>query len=146
MKRIFYALLPIVLLFLSACSEKIETYKYAVIDQNVTISGKKEVQLANRFMQYWDARSRHDFSSSYTYELPYTQFIKNKNVYISEGKSTYQNYKVILKNINYDEKNNDIVWLQRQYIHDKTILMLKSKWIYINDTWYHKYTFSVFPE
>ena len=144
-RLLFLGIVGIALIF-GGCGEKLEKYKFSSIDANVSLSTDEEIGLANRFLKYWDARSRKDFETSYQMELPYNRYLKTYNMYEAEGQSIFENFHTVLLSVRFDKDEKNIAWIQRKYIHKDTVLLLNSKWINVHGTWYHKYTFSVFPE
>ena len=138
-------LIMVSMLFLG-CSPKEKHYKYASIDQNLTLADENIKELAMRFMQYWDAVSRHDFNTSYQMELPYIQFVKPYDDYTTEGNAQFEHFYVTLKKVECLDGNCTTALLQREYRFKKKILSFKSKWIKVNGTWYHRYDFSLFPQ
>ena len=145
MRQAAAAFLLLALVFIG-CSDKLESYEYAKVDSNLTLTTPDEIALANRFLKYWDARSHHDFKTSFSIELPYIQYTKLPDTYHAEGKTTFEGYQVILKKIDYKDSKHQIATIHRIYIYKDKNLDFKSKWIKVNGTWYHKYDFSLFPQ
>lgn len=144
MKTLFGSLLLIVLL--TACSERVPESKYVSIDQNVTFDTKNAKELRNRFITYWDLRSRHLFEKSYRYELPYIRFLKNEETYNSELSVTFKDFKIIMKKVVFDNPEQTRATVYREYIKDDVLLHQKTRWYLVNGTWYRKYDFSLFPD
>ncbi len=135
----------LVLILLTACSDKIPKSEYVSIDQNITLNTKNAQELRNRFITYWDMRSRHLFDQSYSYELPYIRFLKNVEIYKSELSVTFRGFKTVMTKLQFDDAGQTRATIYRDYIKDDVQLHQKSRWYLVNGTWYRKYDFSLFP-
>jgi hypothetical protein len=140
------ALLTAALFVISGCGEKPKHYEYADVDQNLSVGSKEESALLNRTLEYWNARSSHDFKTSYEMELPYNRFLKTFELYDAESKSLYNGFHTTIKRIELSKKDPRIAWVFREYKYDDKKLNMRSKWILVDGKWYHKYDFSVFPQ
>ena len=136
----------ILLFFISGCNERLQTRKYASIDENLIVLNKEEIALANRFIEYWDYRSQHQFDKSYHYEFPYYCFITPISKYIGESKTNNKAFNNIILSINYENLDQTIAWIERKYIKNNFSSIKKDKWIYVNGSWFHQYTSSAFPK
>ncbi len=147
MKRALFTIPVGILLCLMmiSCSDKQASSQYVSIDENLTLQSKKDRALANRFIEYWDARSTHQFDKSYKYELPYDRYLKDIKQYRAELAVTLENYHVKMDKIEYLDADKRVALVYRTYTREKVLLKIKSKWIFVNGTWYRKYDFSLFP-
>lgn len=144
--RFLTVLLTAVLFIMSGCNEKPKHYQYADADQNLSVGSKEESALLDRVLAYYDARSTHDFKSSYKMELPYNRFLKTFERYDAESNSLYKGFHTTIDRIELSKKDPRIAWIFREYKYDDKKLYMRSKWILVNGKWYHKYDFSVFPQ
>jgi hypothetical protein len=144
MKSVLGTLVAIVVL-MTACSDKAPTSDYVSIDQNITFQTKNAKELRNRFISYWDLRSRHQFDQSYGYELPYIRFLKNEEIYKSELAVTFKGFHTVMTKLHFDDAEQTRATIYRDYVKDDVKLHLKSRWYLVNGTWYRKYDFSLFP-
>ena len=128
------------------CSERVPQSKFVSIDQNVTFDSEKSQKLRNRFIAYWDARSRHEFDKSYEFELPYIRFLKDEDTYKSELSVTFKGYETVMTKLEFDDKAQSRATVYRKYIKDDVELRMKTRWYYVNGRWYRAYDFSLFPK
>lgn len=142
--RIVFAVSLVYLLL--GCSDRVSKSKYVTVDENVSMETQSERALRNRFVEYWDARSLHDFDKTYTYEMPYQRFLKPFEVYSGELSVTFSEYNTVLKAIRFENEARDTATVFREYIKDDVILHQKTAWYLVNGTWYRKYAFSLFPQ
>lgn len=134
------------ILLLSGCSDGPVESKYVSIDQNISFDTKKAEHLRDRFIAYWDARSTHAFDKSYAYELPYIRFLKNAETYKSELSVTFNDFNIMMSHIDFDDAAQDRATVYRTYKKGEVELRQKTRWYYVNEEWYRKYDFSLFPE
>ncbi len=145
MKRGSIAVVLALLLGVAGCTEK-KHFEYAGVDANVSLDTPRREALAERVMEYWDARSRHDFKTSYEMELPYDRYLKEYSLYEAEGRSLFKGFFTQVTKIRIDSGDSRIAWVSRDYRYDDKNLKMRDKWILVNGVWYHKYFFSVFPQ
>ncbi len=145
-KGLFAVLTILSAMWFAGCSDKPGHYEFAGLDANVTLDSSEQKALADRVLRYWDARSRHDFESAYKIELPYDRFLKPFEIYKAEGGSLYKGFHTQVMRMQFDPSDRRIAWVFREYRYDDKRLPMRSKWIRVNGTWYHKYNFSVFPQ
>jgi hypothetical protein len=132
--------LTIALLF-GGCSVKLPSYKEVKVRGD--LSSIKEKKLAKAFMEYWRARVRGDYKTSYRYELPYQRYILDYDSYRKKIGNIYPKAKVILVKIDYLSPNVAII--SRDVKFKKKIYHKKDKWIYVDGKWYHKFYQNILP-
>jgi len=123
-------------------SHKLAIKKHVDINESIKIDDY-DIKLIKRFMEYWELRSTYNFEKSFLYELPYIQYTKSLEDYISEGKTRYRNFDISL--INILVKNEYTVEITRKFKYKKIELKFKSIWIKVNGTWYRKYDLIISP-
>lgn len=128
------------------CSDRLSKSKYVSVDENVSLETESLRALRNRFVEYWDARSLHEFDKTYMYEMPYQRFLKPFDVYSGELSVTFNEYNTVLKAIRFENEEKDTATVFREYIKDDVVLHQKTVWYLVNGTWYRKYAFSLFPQ
>ncbi len=143
MKLTFIISFLAVVIFIG-CSEKINENDYASIEKDFAYENQ-DSKLLQRVLDYWYLRSTHEFKKSYKYELPYQIYLKKFDNYADESASTYRKFHTSILKIEY-QHNNSIAIVYRKYKYKNTVLNQKSKWIKLENEWYHKYDYTVFPE
>lgn len=140
MKRL---LLGTFLLFaLLGCEKK---YAYVEVDKNVTAADEKTEALLSRFKDYWEYRSKNESEDSYAYELPYLNFIKDRQWYVRFHTGDRKAYKVTVLKIKYDPRESAHVEILTNIDLTHTSYSFWDQWYYVNGTWYHKYIQSILP-
>lgn len=134
------ALVLSIILF-SACERK---YQFVSRDSNLTLNTDIEKKLSQRHLDYWEAYSQKKFDESFTFELPYLNFIKGKEWYDAFFSSNNQNYKIVQKGIKLTDKDSAIV--TTKYIRKKNTYTFQDRWYRVNGTWYHWYRRSKLPK
>jgi hypothetical protein len=134
-------------LFILGCESKQKNYRYVEIDNNVSIEGNVTdlQQFKRRFSEFWEASAVVDFDTTYQYELPYLNFLKDLPWYLNFQSGAKERYMTTIINVKADPRHNDIVYVRQN--HKSTLLdvNITEKWIYINGTWYHSYRQSLLP-
>ena len=140
MKRIF--LFAVLFWIFGGCSMRtIPTYSDVTYHQ-IKISDSKTKRLVERFVEYWHARTQGDMKKAWKFELPYQKFLSSFKKYKAEV-GGYKGAKIELVGIRYEVPNIAIV--TRKVRIGKNVMLKKDKWLYIKDTWYHKYYQTIFP-
>jgi hypothetical protein len=132
------------IIFFNGCNEKVTENNYASFKKDF-IYENQDIELLQRVLDYWYLRSTHEFKESYKYELPYQRYLKDFKLYANEGASIYRDFYTTITDVKYIH-NNTIAIVNRVYKRKKITLSQKSKWIKVNNLWYHKYDYTVFPE
>lgn len=133
-------LLIVSIIFLIGCEK---SRKYALIDANITFSSKSIENLSKRHLDYWEAMSKRDFNTTFSYELPYLQFIKSKKWYANFNQSNNYHYSIIQKNIIL--KTPHIASIKTFYELNDNTYTFEDHWYLVNDSWYHKFKTSKLP-
>lgn len=126
--------------FLLGCEQKFE---YANKDANLTLEDKNEKDLSSRHLEYWEDRSKNEFNSSYTYEMPYQQFIKSLHWYNDFHKTGRKHFKIIQKEINIKEKS---ALIESQFIYKKSKYTFHDPWFLVKGKWYHQFKTTKLPQ
>lgn len=129
-------------IFFSACSVKLPTYKEVKVE-NVNFDSAKDKKLAKAFLEYWKARVRGEYTTSYKYELPYQRYIFDYKTYRKQIGSIYPGATVVLTKIEYKAPNVAVV--SREVKLGKKVYKKKDKWIYVDGEWYHKFYQNIMP-
>ncbi|SMC10165.1 hypothetical protein [Nitratiruptor tergarcus] len=125
------------------CATKIPSYQNIKINKAYFQGSSKEKKLVSAFANYWQARIKGDYKTSFSYELPYQQYIKDFNKYKELIGGIYKGTTITLKNIKYSHPNIAIV--TRVVKIGKNLYPRKDKWIYIDGKWYHKFYQTILP-
>lgn len=125
----------------TACEPK---YRFASIDQNVTLTNKHEKELSRRHLAYWDSMSQKNFLESYTFELPYQRYIQGQEWYGRFFEGNNKEYEIVLKDLEWIDDNRVLV--HTEYIRQKNRHIFKDRWFYVNGTWYHMFDTSKLPK
>jgi len=142
--KIYLIFISLIVLFFTSCNTKPNENEFVVIEKDFNYINQ-DSKLLQRILDYWYLRSMHKFEESYEYELPYQTYLKTFERYADEGATTYRKFRVAITKIEYKNEKS-IALVYRKYYRKNTELNLSSKWIKIENKWYHKYDYTVFPE
>jgi len=101
--------------------------------------------LKERFVSYWEKRGEKKFSKTYSYEIPYLQYLHSRDWYQNFFIDAPQ-FKVIAIHKLYECGTKSCILgikLYRKKSSDP--IYLHDKWIKIDGVWYHKYRDSYLP-
>lgn len=127
----------LIILFLQGC----EKYKFASIDAN--ISDDIPSDLKKRYLNYWESKSKNDYKVTFTLELPYENYLKPLEEYISFQTATKTKYKIKALNIKKPFIDTFIITSEIDFGYKKTLQ--NDKWIEVNGIWYHYYYPNILP-
>lgn len=142
--KVNFIIIAFIVIFLASCSEKTKKNEYATVKKDFNYNDQ-DSRLLQRILDYWYLRSTHQFKKSYEFELPYQTYLKGFDSYADEGATIYRKFHTEIVKIEY-ENEDTIATVYRKYSRKKVELAQKSKWIKIENEWYHKYDYTVFPE
>ena len=138
------------LLLLAGCSEK-RDFKYAYIDENITIvNGENSTPemieaLKLRNLEYWEYSSMADYDKAFEYELPYLKFLHHKDWYADFHESDTKNYEITIFEIKFDEEEPYVAHVAMMLKYKDRLIELRHRWYDINGKWYHRYSPSYIP-
>ena len=125
---------------MTGCEKK---YRYVKVDQNATKALKAYPELSERFKSYWEAMSEKNYKETFSYELPYMNFIHDKTWYLDFKEGSRKHFKVtLLEIVPVGEKS---VVVKARFKVKKSVYTVSDKWYKVNGTWYHQYYDSILP-
>lgn len=140
MRYLLIGLFYFFILFLQGCAYKSQ------MGNTLEAKSQKHQKLIQRFTQYWNYRSSCNPQKSFSYELPYQQYLLGKEGYIARMDRRYCGAKIFLKKIEHNKMYPDIAIIVRKVeLKNGLQYPAKDKWIYIDGQWYHKFYQTVFP-
>ena len=102
--------------------------------------------LKQRVTHYWSSKGDKEFEKSYSYELPYLQYLHTEHWYEKFFQNAPKFSKIELKKIT---KKNNTTFILGLLLYPKfapnSPTYLYDKWINIDGIWYHKYIDSAIP-
>ncbi len=128
-----------ILISLSGCEKK---YQYVSIDTNATFNNKQE-NLIEAFSEYWEAKSKKDFSLSYKYELPYQRYLHSINWYQIFHSPNNQGFTVAL--VSLEKIDNELILVHAKATFNGFTTSFIDPWYYVNESWFHKFQESKLP-
>ncbi len=107
------------------------------VDKNVAMKSK----LKERVVQYWENRSKKQFSKTYSYELPYQTYVHSKRWYENFFQNAPRFTKVVIKKIQCDQHvcTIGLLLFPEDMSGSYDTVFLYDKWIVIDGVWYHKF-------